>query len=254
MIEFISLASSSHGNAYVVDNGKSRILLECGIPFKKLQQLLNYDIGKIDFCLLTHEHTDHAKAARKVLEYGIPIYMSEGTALMLDLENDVNVHILSAKKTAHIYGYKVLPFQVRHDAAEPFGFLICEDSDENPDKLLFATDTSNIEYRFPSLTYIALECNYDEALINHDEAESWQYRAMQNHMGIDTLCRYLGKTDLSKVRRIYLLHMSDRHGSEASFVGRVYKEFGIPVTACGAEYSVCNWKIKSEVNCGKTVI
>lgn len=236
MIEFKSLASSSRGNAYVVTIGDKKILVECGIPFKKLQKMLDFSIGDIDFCLVTHEHADHCRAVLDVLAYGIPIYMSEGTALMLDLEEDV--HILLAKKTAEIHGCKILPFPVRHDAAEPFGYLICEASvagnpESTADKLLFATDTSNIEYRFPGLTEIAIECNHDAALVDEEHTEPWQYRAMRNHMNIDTVLRYLHKTDLSTVRQIHLLHMSDRNSSETGFVGRVYREFGIPVAACG---------------------
>ncbi len=230
MIEFKSIASSSRGNAYIVKIGGMKILLECGIPFKKLQQALDFSLGDIDFCLLTHEHQDHSRAVLDVLAYGIPLYMSEGTAIMLDIEEDV--HILPGKKTAEIGGVKILPFPVRHDAAEPFGYLICDDG--AGDRLLFATDTSNIEYRFPKVTEIAIECNHDRSLVDEDTIETWQYRAMRNHMDIGTVMKYLAKTDLSAVRRIHLLHMSDRHSNEKGFVGRIYKEFGIPVTACSA--------------------
>lgn len=37
-MKFQALASSSHGNAYIVDDGATRILIECGISFKRLQQ------------------------------------------------------------------------------------------------------------------------------------------------------------------------------------------------------------------------
>ncbi|MBE6598722.1 MAG: MBL fold metallo-hydrolase [Ruminococcaceae bacterium] len=239
MIEFRSLASSSSGNVYIVtfflEGGQRvRLLLECGIPFKRIQQALDFSIGDIDFCLLTHEHMDHSLAVMDVLAYDIPLYMSEGTAIMLNLAEDVN--ILPAKKTAEIYGrdknssVKVLPFPVRHDAAEPFGYLIAS----GEDKLLFATDTAGLQYRFPGVTEIAVECNHDKGLLAPDTLEPWQYRAMRHHMDIDTVINYLGQMDLTKCRRIHLLHLSSRHSDEAAFVGRIYKEFGIPVTACAA--------------------
>ena len=53
-------------------------------------------------------------------------------------------------------------------------------------------------------------------------------------MDVSTVIKYLGKTDLSAVRRIHLLHMSDRNSDQKGFVGRIYKEFGIPVAACSA--------------------
>lgn len=227
MIDFVSLASSSKGNAYVVTDGQTRLLLECGLTYKELQKRLDWRLSGMDGCLVTHEHNDHAKAVRQVIDSGVPVYMSEGTTLALNLDAD-HVHILTEKKTAAVGTFKILPFAVKHDAEEPLGFLLVSGTD----KLLFATDTENIVYRFAGLTGIAIECNHDAARM--DDTEPWVYRAKKNHMDIGRLCEYLRKTDLSKVRHIWLLHMSERHGNEAAFAGRIYREFGIPVTVCGA--------------------
>ena len=60
---FTSLASSSKGNAYVVSDGETTLLLECGLTFKELQKRLGYGVAGITACLVSHEHQDHAKAA-----------------------------------------------------------------------------------------------------------------------------------------------------------------------------------------------
>lgn len=52
----------------------------------------------------------------------------------------------------------MLPVKTEHDAKEPLGFLIY--SRTTREKLLFATDTYYIRYRFPGLTHIMIECNY----------------------------------------------------------------------------------------------
>lgn len=227
MIDFVSLASSSKGNAYVVTDGHTRLLLECGLTYRELQKRLDWRLDSMDGCLVTHEHNDHAKAVRQVIDSGIPVYMSEGTALALNLDAD-HVRILAEKKAATVGTFKVLPFAVKHDAEEPFGYLLASGAD----KLLFVTDTYNIQYKFCGLTEIAVECNHDAATMDDDQV--WNYRAKKNHMDVGRLCEYLRKTDLSKVRRIWLLHMSERHGNETAFAGRVEREFGIPVTVCGA--------------------
>ena len=77
---FTSLASSSRGNAYVVSDGETTLLLECGLSFKELQKRLGYGVADITACLVSHEHQDHAKAAAQMLKAGVPVYMSEGTA------------------------------------------------------------------------------------------------------------------------------------------------------------------------------
>lgn len=41
---FTSLASSSRGNAYVVSDGETTLLLECGLSFRELQKRLGYGV------------------------------------------------------------------------------------------------------------------------------------------------------------------------------------------------------------------
>lgn len=46
------IASGSSGNCYLLD----RIIIECGIPFKKLQKAVNYELKGVEWCLVTHGH------------------------------------------------------------------------------------------------------------------------------------------------------------------------------------------------------
>lgn len=83
---FTPLASSSHGNAYLLEDGASRILIECGVPYRRLQKLLGFATSKLDGCLLSHEHKDHARCHLDLLKNGVPVYASEGTAEALECE------------------------------------------------------------------------------------------------------------------------------------------------------------------------
>ena len=83
---FDPLASSSHGNAYVVSDGHTSILLECGIPFRKLQKALGFRMGDIMACFVSHEHKDHAHSHLDLIKSGIPVYASNGTAEALDCD------------------------------------------------------------------------------------------------------------------------------------------------------------------------
>ena len=45
---FTSIASSSKGNCYLVGDGETAILRECGLPFRRIKQALGFDLsGKI---------------------------------------------------------------------------------------------------------------------------------------------------------------------------------------------------------------
>jgi len=48
--------SSSKGNAYKVSDGKTSLLIECGLTFKKLQEKSNFTLSQVVGCLITHAH------------------------------------------------------------------------------------------------------------------------------------------------------------------------------------------------------
>lgn len=51
------IASSSKGNAYLITDGRSTILIECGLPIKELKRRTNFKVpSNIDACLISHEH------------------------------------------------------------------------------------------------------------------------------------------------------------------------------------------------------
>ena len=68
---FTSLASSSHGNCYVVSDGETAILLECGISFRRIKKGLGFDLSAIRACLVSHEHKDHAKSVMDIIKSGV---------------------------------------------------------------------------------------------------------------------------------------------------------------------------------------
>ena len=73
---FQSLASSSSGNAYLVSDGQTHILIECGLSHKKLQQACGFKLTSLDAVLISHEHKDHSQCVDKLLSSGIPVYLS----------------------------------------------------------------------------------------------------------------------------------------------------------------------------------
>ena len=79
-MKFEALASSSSGNAYIVSDKYTRILLECGVTHKNLQKLTGFSLSVIQGVLVSHEHKDHAKSVAELISRGMTVYMSQGTA------------------------------------------------------------------------------------------------------------------------------------------------------------------------------
>lgn len=231
-MKFTSLASSSAGNAYIVSDRDTRILIECGVTHTKLQKLAGFSLSKFSACLVSHEHKDHAKSALDLIERGMEVYMSAGTAAALETEG---ANLIEHMEQFNVGSLDVVPFTTFHDAAEPLGFLI--KSRVDGDVLAFATDTVNLRYKFPGLNILAIEANYDKHVLDRCEKlpEKVRHRITNSHMEIDTLCDYLRTLDLSSCREIHLLHLSDATSREAEFIYKVEREVprGIKVKACG---------------------
>ena len=215
---FKSLASSSHGNAYIVGDGSTHILIECGLPYAKLNKAANFKLHELSACLVSHEHKDHSKSVRDLICCGMPIYMSAGTAEALETEL---VEVIEAGEQFTIGTLDVLPFSVFHDANEPLGFLI--KSRVDGEVFVFATDTVNLRYRFPGLNTLAIECNFDPKILERSQKlpEKIKKRITNSHMSIDVLCEYLGELDLSVCGKLYLLHLSDGMSDEWAFYERI---------------------------------
>ena len=230
-MRFESLASSSSGNAYVVSDTDTRILLECGVSHSKLQKLSGFKLSELQACLVSHEHKDHAKAVEELISRGMAVYMSPGTAEALETEG---VELIEDRAQFNVGSLDIVPFTTFHDAKEPLGFLI--KSRVDGDVLAFATDTVNLRYQFPGLNILAIEANYDKQILNRCEKmpEKVRYRITNSHMEIDTLCDYLRSLDLSQCREIHLLHLSDATSHEGHFINKVARAVpkGIEITAC----------------------
>lgn len=230
-MKFQALASSSAGNAYVVDDQETRILLECGISHSKLQKLSGFSLSEFQACLVSHEHKDHAKAVEELISRGMAVYMSQGTAEALETEG---AELIEDMGQFNVGSLDIVPFTTFHDAREPLGFLI--KSRRDGDVLAFATDTVNLRYKFPGLNILAIEANYDKNILERCERmpEKVRYRISNAHMEIDTLCDYLRGLDLSQCREIHLLHLSDATSHEGHFINKVARAVprGIEITAC----------------------
>lgn len=228
------LASSSAGNAYRISDGRTSLLLDAGIPIKAIQVGCGFKVTQMDGCFVSHSHKDHSKAARDLAKLGVDIYTSKGTIEACGLSGH-RIHAIKALQELTIGTFKVLPFDVQHDAPEPLGFLFT--SVETGEKLLYFTDTYYIKYKFQGLTHIMAECNYDAETLQRSVDAGYipielVPRLVKSHMSLEHFLDLLKANDLSKVRQIYLLHLSNNNSDEKRFKEEVQKLTGAEVYIC----------------------
>lgn len=233
------LGTGSAGNCYKVEIGRATLLLECGLPFKIIQQKLNFKLSDIDACLVTHEHMDHAKAVKGLMRAGVNCYMTEGTAEALELKGH-RLKTFRPFEKARYYSEVlkdviILPFEAVHDVAEPVSYYIKTFSKkEKTESLVFVTDTAYLKYKIMDCDVLMIECNYVKSTLDENVEQgkintSLRNRIVRNHLSLETLIEALKVADLKKLKKIYLLHLSDSNSDEELIKRTIQEITGVEV-------------------------
>lgn len=173
MLNFCSLYSGSSGNSLFVQSDNSKILIDCGVSSKKVEEALKsieIDASSIDAILVTHEHSDHIRGlATFSSKFNIPVYSTIETLDNMEkitskIKGD-NLKHFNINEKFSIGDLEILPFTIPHDAANPCGFNIF-----NADKKIsIATDighmNNNILKKLEGSSFLLLESNYDTEVL-----------------------------------------------------------------------------------------
>lgn len=221
--------SNSDGNAYILESAKEALLIECGVKFEEIKKAIGYNISKVVGCLITHEHRDHCGGLIGAFMAGIKVYATRGThkAISIDAWN-YNKRIVEEGKQFDVGGFKVVAFNVKHDAAQPIGFLIHH---AECGTVLFLTDTVYSPYRFKGLNNVIIEANYCEHLLEKRFSDGkiekfLRDRVIESHLSIQNCLELLDANDLSAVNNIVLIHLSDNHSDADNFQKQVQEFTG----------------------------
>ena len=185
IIDYNVIASGSSGNAVRIEN----IMFDCGVPFSRMKK----DLYKVDYLLITHEHTDHLKKATLnaiVRQFpNIRIYSTYRVSRLNENVVAINLDYLPID-----LGDKLMyAVDVPHNVLT-YGYIIV-----GPEKTyIYATDLSNTESLSKFCTEngftfdgVFLEANYDpEKLRAMGDEWHGQYNAYY-----DSSARHLSKDD-----------------------------------------------------------
>lgn len=231
-IKFCSLSSDSSGNCYAVLSDTETILIDAGISGKKAVEKLA-EIGKspcdIQGILITHEHSDHAGCA-KIYEKKFEkakFYSSKGTLDTIRDKVDVSKHKPIAKGEKESIGdLTIETFPVSHDACEPIGYVISNDSG----KIVIVTDTGcitdDMRNNIEKADILVLEANHETNILkmgNYPYDIKCRILGEMGHLSNETAgecaCNFVKKKkekgDNSKLPQIILAHLSKNNNTPA---------------------------------------
>ncbi len=217
-MRFASLGSGSRGNATLVEAGDTRVLVDCGfscIETEKRLGRLGLSATGLDAILVTHEHGDHISGvARLSRRYGIPVWMTAGTAAVHRGGEVDRLHCFNGHEALEIGDLAVEPFPVPHDAREPCQFVF----HDGRFRLGVLTDTGTITphmvQALMQLDALVLECNHDPGLLaSGPYPTSLKYRVggRLGHLSNGQAAGLLEQIDCSGLQHLLAAHLSDRN-------------------------------------------
>lgn len=228
------LGSSSAGNAYLVSDNSSSILLECGLPIRELQIKSDFKIAQVDACLVSHLHQDHCKAIHDVLKMGIDVYALPETLSALNVSDHYRTKAIEPLKPFTVNTFEIMAITMYHDCP-CVGYMVY--SKATNERLFFATDTYKIIVNPQGVDYLILEINYQKEIVNNLVNEglmeaSIRARLLFSHYELSKALKWLKRIDKSRLKRIYIAHLSPRHSNESEIKNTLIENFGIPITIC----------------------
>ena len=172
MLSVRALGSGSKGNAVLVQNGATRILVDCGLPIKELTKRLlkvQVTLAELDGVVITHEHDDHIKSLMELSEgYRIPVYLHRQVNSLL--KSKLHLTATSPFDTPEPFSVgtiEITPFRTSHDAVHPLGYTLT-DTDS---KVLYATDLGFVPPRIldeaKDANVVFLESNHDLQMLKN---------------------------------------------------------------------------------------
>lgn len=172
---FCSLYSGSSGNSIFVSSGKTNILIDAGLPGKKIDEALksiDKDPSSIDGIFITHEHSDHIKGVGILSrKYDIPIYANDKTWSAMEASlgkiKEHNIKIMDRRSVVQIGDLDVKSFVIPHDAIAPVGYTISNNDKKVSVATDFGTFTDEIYNNIKDSRVILLESNHDVNMLKY---------------------------------------------------------------------------------------
>ncbi|MEE3342485.1 MAG: MBL fold metallo-hydrolase [Bacilli bacterium] len=224
------LSSGSKGNTTFVDDGNTKILIDCGNSSKYIVSKLNdmgIDRNNLDAILLTHTHIDHIKGLKVfVKKNNIPVYVTKDMLKDLDFLDN---YIILDKEVFSINTITINVIKTSHDALGSVGYII----NSNDKSLVYVTDTGYINQKYFNILsnrdiYI-FESNHDVEMLNNG---TYPFRVRQRilgdkgHLSNYDSARYLSSFVGDKTKCIVLAHLSQENNREEIALNTLLDKLG----------------------------
>ncbi len=219
---FHILGSSSSGNCALLETPGCRVLIDMGLPSRKLTELLlslDRRLADIDAVFITHEHSDHICGLAGLLRHPhVEVFANRETARAAQtrLRFRPKWNFFETGSTFTFRDLEVASFSIPHDASDPVGFIFSIAAEAAPRRLAWCTDLGYVpelvRERIRGADVLVLESNYDPDMLDRDHRRPWslkqRIKGRHGHLSNHAAHELLRTTENASWRRVYLAHLS----------------------------------------------
>lgn len=216
MIRLTPLASGSKGNAFLLETSDTKVLLDCGLSTKALQERLKkigVRLDQLHAILITHEHFDHIQGLKVIGKSEIPVFCNKETAkgIYHALQVKPKFKIFSTNESFSFRGIQFHPFSIQHDTLDPVGLVL----EVGEKKIGVCTDlgmaTSLVRAKLKGCDLLVLEANHDPEMVqlsNRSERYKTRVQSQVGHLSNQQCAELLKSLLHKKLQAVVLSHLS----------------------------------------------
>ena len=248
------------GNCLYVESENTKLLIDAGVSLKKIEtglETLNVSPSSLDGILVTHEHSDHIQSLGNLSKkFNLPVYANSETFDAMPKQTDKisteNINKFKVTEKFQIKDIEVNPFSIPHDAANPCGFSISN----NSDKISIATDighiTNDILKQLEDSKFILLESNYDTEVL---KCSKYPYLLKQRiagpngHLSNEVASKVINYLLQGNLKTAMLGHLS----KESNFPELAYQTVVDEIIRAGTDVSKLNLSVASRDKVGNLI-
>lgn len=236
------LGSGSKGNVSYLESDNTKILIDCGLSFRQIQNRLaskELNLEDLQGVLVTHEHSDHI-AGLNVLLKRVPanLYVTQETydSFYYKYSENINddlVKNITPHETFTIGDLEIYPLSISHDASDAVGYIIYVENK----KIVYITDIGYLPKKDHEILMNAdayvFESNYDVTLLftsNRPFYLKQRIDSVKGHMSNTDTAYNLAQLIGPKTKHIILAHPSRECNTKEKAletINEVFDEYGI---------------------------
>ncbi|MBK6742195.1 MAG: MBL fold metallo-hydrolase [Hydrogenophilales bacterium] len=224
-MRFACLGSGSKGNAWLVESGATRVMLDCGFGVRDMSARLarlGLEMSDVTAVVLTHEHSDHVRGALPFArKAGCPVWATHGCLAMieaLDSIERVDVRYIDSHAAIAIGDLQLQSFPVPHDAREPVQFV----ASDGARRWGLLTDAGHVTEHMTAMLdgcdALAVECNHDlDKLRSGSYPASLKARILgrYGHLDNGAAAGLLAGIGRDRLQHVVAAHLSEENNTPA---------------------------------------